>query len=170
MGRGKQGNKNMANVLLLCFVHRFLTERLLHHVRHAHAACAIDADGDHCGGMGRASCSTEARLAHAAAVSFFLCISQRCKGWHPFNEPCGSPGWEQLNTSCKVIISAGLRFTLAKGILATFFLLRLASKLLRADFRPLPPPPLLPLPPQRAFDLRIPCAEVPARHPDVSDG
>ncbi|CAE6933184.1 unnamed protein product [Symbiodinium microadriaticum] len=40
-------------------------------------------------------------------------------GAHPVRQK----RWEQLNTSCKVIITAGLRFTLAKGILSTFFLL-----------------------------------------------
>lgn len=32
-------------------------------------------------------------------------------------------GWEELNHSCKIIITAGLRFTLAKGVLSTFFLM-----------------------------------------------
>ena len=32
-------------------------------------------------------------------------------------------GWERLNHSCKIIITAGLRFTLAKGVLTTFFLM-----------------------------------------------
>ena len=34
-----------------------------------------------------------------------------------------SQGWERLNHSCKIIITAGLRFTLAKGVLTTFFLM-----------------------------------------------
>lgn len=36
-------------------------------------------------------------------------------------------GWERLNHSCKIIITAGLRFTLAKGVLTTFFLMCLVS-------------------------------------------
>ena len=44
-------------------------------------------------------------------------------------------GWEELNHSCKIIITAGLRFTLAKGVLSTFFLMRLASyRAFRATF------------------------------------
>eukprot|EP00440_Ansanella_granifera_P059598 gb/GFBE01064594.1/.p1 GENE.gb/GFBE01064594.1/~~gb/GFBE01064594.1/.p1 ORF type:complete len:402 (+),score=60.72 gb/GFBE01064594.1/:1-1206(+) len=38
-------------------------------------------------------------------------------------EPSRQKRWETLNHSCKVVISAGLKYTLAKGILTTFFLI-----------------------------------------------
>jgi len=37
--------------------------------------------------------------------------------------PVRQKRWERLNHSCKIIITAGLRFTLAKGVLTTFFLM-----------------------------------------------
>eukprot|EP00933_Yihiella_yeosuensis_P040180 TRINITY_DN34414_c0_g1_i1.p1 TRINITY_DN34414_c0_g1~~TRINITY_DN34414_c0_g1_i1.p1 ORF type:complete len:406 (-),score=72.04 TRINITY_DN34414_c0_g1_i1:74-1291(-) len=36
-------------------------------------------------------------------------------------EPVRQKTWESLNTSCKVCINQGLKFTMAKGILTTFF-------------------------------------------------
>eukprot|EP00930_Biecheleria_cincta_P048080 TRINITY_DN33445_c0_g1_i1.p1 TRINITY_DN33445_c0_g1~~TRINITY_DN33445_c0_g1_i1.p1 ORF type:complete len:414 (-),score=81.91 TRINITY_DN33445_c0_g1_i1:38-1279(-) len=39
------------------------------------------------------------------------------------SEPSRQKLWERLNHSCKIVISAGLKYTLAKGILTTFFLI-----------------------------------------------
>lgn len=39
------------------------------------------------------------------------------------SEPGRQQLWERLNHSCKIVISAGLKYSLAKGILTTFFLI-----------------------------------------------